>query len=73
MLESAFRGQETLYQGIFLLIFHAMITNPVWIDIFAELLEPWLGLTISFFVSVFLIWTLLLYARTNLAYLLLCP
>ena len=28
---------------------------------------------ISFFVSVFLIWTLLLYARTNLAYLLLCP
>ena len=37
------------------------------------LLEPWLGPTISFFVSVFLIWTLLLYARTNLAYLLLCP
>ena len=28
---------------------------------------------ISFLVSVFLLWTLLLYARTNLAYLLLCP
>ena len=38
-----------------------------------DLLEPWLSPTISFFVSVFLIWTLLLYAQTNLAYLLLCP
>ena len=36
-------------------------------------LGPWLGLTISFFVSVFLIWILLLYAWTNLTYLLLYP
>ena len=44
---------------------------PVWL--LDSLLEPWLGPTISFFVSIFLIWTLLLYAWTNLAYLLLCP
>ena len=37
------------------------------------LLKPWLSPTISIFVSVFLIWTLLLYAWTNLTYLLLCP
>ena len=37
------------------------------------LLEPWLGPTYFLFVSVFLIWTLFLYAQTNLAYLLLCP
>ena len=41
--------------------------------LWGAVLEPWLSPTISFFVSVFLIWTLLLYAWTNLAYLLLCP
>ena len=38
-----------------------------------QVLEPWLGPTYFLFVPVFLIWTLLLYAQTNLAYLLLCP
>ena len=36
MLESISRGQETLYHSIFLLIFHAMITNLVWIDTSTE-------------------------------------